>query len=120
MTGQASNANWAAQTGYQKPLNAGAVDAYRMRQNQLASGVLEQTDYSQHAPLMKKQRDPDQQGYTASGYKHGSPTRKGEKAIESTGVNWLGGGPAGGKVENRPGTYDVKSKRQGFLQSALD
>ena len=65
--------------------------------------------------------DTDNAGYTASGYKHGSPTKKGEKAIEYQGVNWLGGGTggnnAGVKYNNRPGEYDVKSKRQGFLQS---
>lgn len=31
ISGTASNANWSAQTGYQKPINAGGVDAYRMR-----------------------------------------------------------------------------------------
>ena len=72
----------------------------------------------------KQQVDPDNFGYAASGYKHGSPTKKGEKAIAYQGVNWLGGGTggnnAGTKFNNRPGEYDVKSKRQGFLQSSLD
>lgn len=36
----ASNANWSAQDGYQKPQNKGKVDAYRLRQNELESGVL--------------------------------------------------------------------------------
>ena len=39
--------------------------------------------------------DADQAGYTASGYNHGSPTKKGEKSIEYQGVNWLGGGSGG-------------------------
>lgn len=63
--------------------------------------------------MQKKQIvDADNYNYSASGYKHGSPTKKGEKAIESKGVNWLGGGKAGAeKVNNRPGEYDVASKR---------
>ena len=32
-----TNAGWSAQTGLQKPINAGKVDAYRLRQNQLNS-----------------------------------------------------------------------------------
>lgn len=63
--GTASNANWSAQTGYQKPINAGGVDAYRMRQNQLNSNVLDQTDHSQYAPMQKKQADADDAGWTA-------------------------------------------------------
>lgn len=50
----ASNAGWNAQTGYAKPVNSGKVDPYRRRQNELGSQVLEQTDYSQYAPLGKK------------------------------------------------------------------
>lgn len=56
--------------------------------------------------------DADNFGYVASGYKNGSPKKQGQKAIEQQGVNWLGGGNnAGGKVNNRPGEYEVKSKR---------
>ena len=55
----ASNAGWNSQTGYAKPNNSGNVDPYRRRQNELASGVLEQTDYTQYAPLAKKQVDMD-------------------------------------------------------------
>jgi len=80
---------------------------------------------TQTSHLCKRRlRYPDNYGYHAEGYKHGSPTKKGEKAIEYQGVNWLGGGVggnnAGVKYNNRPGEYDVKSKRQGFLQSSLD
>ena len=51
----ASNSAWNAQGGYKKPQNSGKSDPYKMRQNQLASnGVLEQTDYSNFAPLQKK------------------------------------------------------------------
>lgn len=50
--------------------------------------------------------DPDNYGYNASGYKHGSPTKKAEKSIEYQGVNWLNGGTggnnAGVKFNNRP------------------
>ena len=53
----ASNAGWNSQNGMSKPINAGKVDAYRLRQNQLGSSVLEQTDYSHFAPMQKKQVD---------------------------------------------------------------
>ena len=36
-----SNASWNNQSGYSKPVNAGKVDAYQMRKNQLASNVLD-------------------------------------------------------------------------------
>lgn len=70
---------------------------------------MEQTDYDHLAPMNKKKLDADNLNYAPSGYKHGSPKKKGEAAIESKGVNWLGGGPAGGKVNNRPDKYDVKT-----------
>jgi hypothetical protein len=34
--------------------NQGGVDAYRQKQNQLGSNVLEQTDYSAYEPMSKK------------------------------------------------------------------
>ena len=55
----ASNAGWNAATGHSKPVNTGTVDAYKMRQNMLASNAFEQTDYSQYAPVSKKQVDVD-------------------------------------------------------------
>lgn len=55
----ASNAGWNAATGYSKPVNTGNVDAYKMKQNQLASSALEQTDYSKYAPSNKKKVDVD-------------------------------------------------------------
>ena len=39
MQAAASNASWSAQTGLQKPINAGAIDPYKMRQNQLSSNL---------------------------------------------------------------------------------
>ena len=36
----ASNAGWNAQDGMAKPINAGKVDAYQMRKNQLQSSTL--------------------------------------------------------------------------------
>jgi len=60
----------------------------------------------------KPQLDADNHNYAASGYKHGSPKKKLEKAIEYKGVNWLGGNRAAAeKVNNRPEKYDVASKR---------
>lgn len=55
--GMASNSAWNAQGGFSHPVNAGKVDPYRMKQNQLHSGVLEQTDYSGFEPMRKKQLD---------------------------------------------------------------
>ena len=54
----ASNAGWNAATNFAKPVNTSTkVDAYKMRQNQLGSNVLEQTDYSKYAPEKKKPID---------------------------------------------------------------
>ena len=55
----ASNAGWNASTSYSKPVNAGKIDPYKMKQNQLASNAFEQTDYSQFAPINKKKIDMD-------------------------------------------------------------
>ena len=54
-SGMASNAGWANSST--KVINAGKVDAYTMRKNQLTSNVLEQTDYSGMAPMTKKTID---------------------------------------------------------------
>jgi hypothetical protein len=39
----------------QKAQNKGGVDAYRQRQNQLGSNVMDMPDYSQYQPLNKKE-----------------------------------------------------------------
>jgi hypothetical protein len=74
---------------------------------------LEQTDYDGYAPMQKKQAvDADNYGYNASGYQNGSPKKQPQVAIEHKQVNWLGGSRVGEqKVNNRPDTYDVASKR---------
>lgn len=46
---------WSSQDNMKKTTNAGGVDAYRQKQNQLLSNVLEQTDYSAFEPMSKKQ-----------------------------------------------------------------
>lgn len=51
----ASNVGWNSATNYAKPANnVTKVDAYKKRQEQLGSKVLEQTDYSHLAPATKK------------------------------------------------------------------
>jgi hypothetical protein len=51
-----SNATgWISQENMKKTTNCGGVDAYRQKQNQLTSNVLEQTDYSAFEPMSKKQ-----------------------------------------------------------------
>lgn len=92
----ASNAGWNAQSGYQKPVNSGNVDPYKRRQNELSSGVLEQTDYSKYAPQAKKQADMDNLGV----HPDVAPT----PAQKST-----------PKVD-----YNMKYQKQGQLQSSLD
>jgi hypothetical protein len=91
----ASNAGWNAATGYSKPVNTGNVDAYKMRQNQLASSALEQTDYSQYAPINKKKVDVDNVAPMAEDK---------PKAVASE-----------AKL-----AYSQKSQKQGQLQSSLD
>jgi hypothetical protein len=46
---------WAAQENNAKTQNKGGVDAYRQRQNQLGSNVMDMPDYSQYQPLNKKE-----------------------------------------------------------------
>jgi hypothetical protein len=95
--GAASNSGWNAPTGYAKPNNTGKVDPYKMRQNQLASSALEQTDYSQYAPLNKKKIDIDN--------------------IPAPVVNEKPRTPA--PSEPKP-AYSQKSQKQGQLKSSLD
>jgi len=83
-----SNASWNAQAGFSKPANAGKVDAYQMRKNQLSSNVLEQTDYSQFAPMTKKAVDMNNLGHKPDG-PHGSPHKKVNRELESASGNWL-------------------------------
>jgi len=61
-----SSADWKTEAGMAKPINAvGKVDTYRQKQKQLASTVLEQTDYTGHMPITKKSIDLDNVGHNA-------------------------------------------------------
>jgi len=76
----ASNASWSTQNGFQKPINAGKVDPYRKKQNELNSNVFEQTDYSHLAPMTKKKIDFDNiYAKPEGGPKDGSPAKKAAK-----------------------------------------
>lgn len=84
-----SNASWNAQAGFSKPANAGKVDAYQMRKNQLTSNVLEQTDYSQFAPMTKKSIDMNNLRHRGTDQLPGSPNKKVSKELGSASGNWL-------------------------------
>lgn len=83
-----SNASWNAQAGFSKPANAGKIDAYQMKKNQLTSNVLEQTDYSQFAPMTKNRIDMDNLGHKKDG-PIGSPNKKVNRELTSGSGNWL-------------------------------
>ena len=59
-----------------------------MKKNQLTSNVLEQTDYSQFAPMTKKTIDMDNYNHKSDG-PNGSPNKKVNKGLESASGNWL-------------------------------
>lgn len=85
----ASNATWSAQDGYAKPQNKGKVDAYKLRQNELSSNVLPQTDYSEYKPVSKKKADMNNYGHKVDGPPQGSPNKKPNKGLLSSFNNWL-------------------------------
>jgi hypothetical protein len=72
----ASNVSWNHQTGMQKPNNNVQVDAYKKRQGELESTVMDKTDYSQFNPSSKKDNIP-QNGEGSKDLKRlSSPQRK--------------------------------------------
>lgn len=50
---------WSSQSNTAQIINKGRVDPYKSKQNQLNSNVFEQTDYSAHAPMSKKETNLD-------------------------------------------------------------
>ena len=85
----ASNAGWNDQNGLAKPQNSGKPNAFKMRQEQLESNVLHQTDYSEHKPVSKKKVDMNNYGHTPDGPIGGSPAKRQNKEISSMNNNWL-------------------------------
>ena len=108
-----TNAGWSAQTGLQKPINAGKVDAYRLRQNQLNSQVLEQTDYTHFAPMQKKQIDMDNFHHQTD-KRTGPANKKRNNELSATGGNWQTTG------QTNTANYSQYGRKQNQLQSALD
>ena len=60
-----------------------------MRQQQLQSNVLEQTDYSAFTPLNKKRVDFDNVNHKPDGPPRGVPGKKPDAGISSASDNWL-------------------------------
>jgi len=58
-----SVSGWNSDISTKKPINAGAVDTYKAKQNQLGSSVLPQNDYSSYAPIQKSNIDMNQLGH---------------------------------------------------------
>lgn len=85
----ASNAGWNDQNGLAKPANAGKASAYNLRQGQLESNVLPQTDYSEHKPISKKRTDLNNFRHKPDGPPQGSPAKKPNKGLSSVSNNWL-------------------------------
>ena len=113
-----SNASWNAQAGFSKPHNTGKVDAYQMKKNQLTSNVLEQTDYSQFAPMTKKSVDMNNYNHKPDG-PHGSPNKKVQKELESASGNWLNTDTKG-QIRKDYTDYNQKNMKQNEMQSSLD
>lgn len=70
-----SSADWKTQAGMAKPVNVGPskADTFLQRQKQLASSVLEQTDYAGYMPMKKAGIDVDNYGHE---HKHVAKGRK--------------------------------------------
>lgn len=114
-----SNASWNAQAGFSKPTNAGKIDAYQMRKNQLTSNVLEQTDYSQFAPMTKNKIDMNNLNHKGTDKLPGSPNKKVNRELESASGNWLNTDTKG-QIKKDYSQYNQKNMRQSELSSALD
>jgi hypothetical protein len=113
-----SNASWNAQAGFSKPANAGKIDAYQMRKNQLTSNVLEQTDYSQYAPMTKKAIDMNNLGHKTD-KPMTTPNKRVNKELESASGNWLNTDTKG-QIGKDYANYDQRNMRQSELVSSLD
>jgi hypothetical protein len=85
----ASNAGWNAQNGFAKPNNSVKQDAYMLKQRELESNVLEQTDYSEFKPLNKRKADINNFGHKVDGPPMGSPQKRPNKGLISSQSNWL-------------------------------
>jgi hypothetical protein len=53
----ATTAKWYSTAASKTPSNKGSINPFQYRQKELASGVFEQTDYSEHKPSSKKKDD---------------------------------------------------------------
>jgi hypothetical protein len=114
-----SNASWNAQAGFSKPANAGKIDAYQMKKNQLTSNVLEQTDYSQYTPMTKKSIDMNNFNHKGTDKPPGSPNKKINREIGSASGNWLNTDTKG-QISKDYTNYNQKNMRQNELTSTLD
>lgn len=85
----ASNASWNAQNGLAKPNNSVKQDAFKLKQKELESNVLEQTDYSEFKPLNKRKADINNRGHKVDGPPMGSPQKRPDKGLMSSQSNWL-------------------------------
>jgi len=83
--------------------NQGGVDAYRQRQNQLGSNVLEQTDYSQYEPMSKK---------TINTNDILKQREKADGAKPVTDINY--------ERERNKKPHNVRTAKQSMLTSAFD
>merc|ERR1719454_1814373 len=90
-----------------------------MRKNQLTSNVLEQTDYSQYAPMTKKAVDMNNLGHKPDGPPTGSPHKKVNRELGSASGNWLNTDTKG-QISKDYSNYNQKNMRQSELTSALD
>uniref|UniRef100_A0A7S3IEP1 Uncharacterized protein n=1 Tax=Strombidium inclinatum TaxID=197538 RepID=A0A7S3IEP1_9SPIT len=115
----ASNASWNCQNGYQKPVNAGKIDAYKMKQNQLNSQVLEQTDYAHYAPLGKKAVDMNNI-YAKPEVTKSSPGKKVvDPSLSYANGNWTDT-DVKGQIKKDYSQYDRKDMKHKQMVSALD
>ena len=107
-----STADWKTEAGMAKPVNAGStnVDTFRQRQKQLHSSVLEQTDYTHHAPISKKPVDMDNVGHNsrvqAKGRKTDAEFKQRVQGFEPVRRDYEG--------------YNASSAKQSNLSSAFD
>ena len=107
-----SNDGWMAQGGLARPVNVGSthINTYNRRQNELASQVLEQTDYRGYEPLNKATVDINNYGHDHS------HQAKGRKCNDDFKHTVSGQEPLKSDYDN----YNARSAKQGNLQSALD
>ena len=108
-------------------------DAYSLRQHELESNVLEQTDYSAYKPVSKKRVDMDNVGHKLDGPPTGSPQKKPNKGLMSSSSNWLNttdmkrqsqkelpGNRTEMKYAEQRATFDRHGYRGGSVDTGID